>query len=201
MQYIEFSTTKYTPKRFYTDPFLDEIDRIGKYRYRAGCEDKNDVRRTKRFCKKMNCRIVSTYTENEKRGTDYRKTYFQTHPMPEGGYRCRYCGKRLSRETLEVDHIFPIDLAKRKGIPFYLRNQGITNINDPENLAAACHRCNSRKSNKAGIWLIKAWLGKYPWWHIVRKIVIIAFSLAVLLAVMYLSGLILSGGDPFLSVN
>ena len=193
MQYIEFSTTKYTPNKFWRDPFLDEIDRTGKYRFRAGCENQDDIRRTKRFCKKMNCRIVSIYTENEKRGTDYRKAFFATHPMPEGGYRCRYCGKKLTRDTIEVDHIYPVDLAKRKGIPFYLKYQGITNINDSENLAAACHKCNSKKSNKAGIWLIKAWFGRYPWWHVARKVFIIAFWLLVLIAAICLYNTIFSG--------
>ena len=180
MQYIEFSTTKYTPNRFWRDPFLTRLDRIGKYRFRAGCQNNDDIRRTKRFCRKMYCRIVSQYTENEKRGTNYRKEYFAAHPMPNGGYKCRYCGKKLSKDTLEVDHIYPVDLAKKKGIPFFLRYQGLTNINDPKNLVAACHKCNSRKSNKAGIWIIKAWLGQYAWWHIVRRISIVGLLVLAL---------------------
>jgi hypothetical protein len=39
---------------------------------------------------------------------------------------------------------------------------GIKNINDIENLVAACHHCNSSKGSKMGFWLIRGMLGRHP---------------------------------------
>lgn len=46
------------------------------------------------------------------------------------GNRCMYCGVRLNRTNLQIDHIYPVEF----GGP-----------NDESNLQALCGRCNARK--------------------------------------------------------
>ncbi len=48
------------------------------------------------------------------------------------GRRCNYCGARLTRDNLQIDHMDPVS---RGG------------SNDWENLQALCRRCNIRKGN------------------------------------------------------
>lgn len=47
------------------------------------------------------------------------------------GWRCRYCGEQVTELTATLDHVIP-------------RVTG--GSDDPENLATACHECNSIKS-------------------------------------------------------
>lgn len=49
------------------------------------------------------------------------------------GYRCQYCGEAKSASALTLDHILP-------------RAQG--GLSTPENLVAACEKCNGRKGNR-----------------------------------------------------
>ncbi len=48
------------------------------------------------------------------------------------GRRCNYCGARLTRDNLNIDHMVPVS---RGG------------LNDGDNLQALCRRCNIRKGN------------------------------------------------------
>lgn len=104
--------------------------------------------------------------------------------VPEGKLRCRYCGRRLSREAAEADHVIPVAKAKRSR--FYralLSLRGITNVNDPRNIVPACHSCNSRKGDKTGIWLIKAVLGVKI--LMIERIVFGVLGLAIVLIVIF----------------
>lgn len=47
-------------------------------------------------------------------------------------------------------------------------------INDLRNLVAACSRCNSKKSAKMGIWIIRGKIGRHQHLWIFRHIVRIA---------------------------
>ncbi len=51
--------------------------------------------------------------------------------LKRDGFRCRYCGAGCLSTVLEVDHVVPVA-------------EGGTD--DPANLVAACHDCNSGKS-------------------------------------------------------
>lgn len=48
------------------------------------------------------------------------------------GYKCRYCGKPLTKKSVTIDHIIP----KSKGGPTV-----------ESNLVVACQRCNRQKGN------------------------------------------------------
>lgn len=55
----------------------------------------------------------------------------RTHDILEKtGYRCNYCGRKLTYDALEIDHVIP-------------RSQG--GSDDIDNLVASCRFCNRRK--------------------------------------------------------
>ena len=56
------------------------------------------------------------------------------------GYRCEYC--HITHWELQVDHIVPRS-RRRRGFAA----ETIENIDDPENLAAACAHCNRLKDD------------------------------------------------------
>ena len=62
-----------------------------------------------------------------------RETRIRT--LVSQGFRCRYCGTVVSRDTYEVDHILPV--ARGGG--------------NWRNLACSCMRCNRKKG-------VKEWL-------------------------------------------
>lgn len=62
------------------------------------------------------------------RPNDHRK--HRTTVLTRDGFACVYCGRRLTEETVDLDHVVP-------------RSRGGTD--DPKNLAASCKRCNKSK--------------------------------------------------------
>ena len=74
-------------------------------------------------------------------GTNYRKEFHKYNRPIFGGYRCAYCGKKLTLKTntLTVDHVIP---KTRLGA------NKLWDANKGWNQIAACGSCNSSKSNK-----------------------------------------------------
>lgn len=112
------------------------------------------------------------------RSRDYRKKFVADNPGP---WRCRYCHKLLKGASdMTVDHVIPVAAfngnSRLRGW-YYRRKldkQGITDVNDPRNLVPACKRCNSRKGQKTGIWVLKADLGAHPAYWIARPFLYLA---------------------------
>lgn len=101
------------------------------------------------------------------RSTDYRTQFFrQTHPP----YHCAYCGTKLTRRTLEVDHWIPVaKLRTGKHRRWYQRLLRwfchTDNPNQTRNLVCACSLCNRKKKTRTGFWLIRGWFGRnYAYW-------------------------------------
>ena len=108
------------------------------------------------------------YDKRYARGTSYRKDFFKLNPGP---YRCAYCGRRLKEDDVEVDHLIPVSKAKSEfKVRALLQMCGISNVNDPKNLVAACHKCNSRKSDNMGVWVVKGVIGRHKKIWIVRNL-------------------------------
>lgn len=105
------------------------------------------------------------------RSSNYRKKFFDTHPpLFFGCYFCAYCGRLIPKNRVTVDHLYPIgkmrqDMALQK----QMKRRGLTNINDPKNLVASCHRCNQKKAAHMGTWIRKGRFGRHPAYWIIRR--------------------------------
>ncbi|MGN0437030.1 MAG: HNH endonuclease [Lachnospiraceae bacterium] len=128
------------------------------------------------------------YQEEYARNTNYRGMFFR---QTEGPYRCRYCNRRLKEEDVIVDHIIPVKQAmnSRKAQRILSRHH-IDNVNQLENLVAACYDCNEEKGTQLGQWVQKGFLGfwKYHLYRALLTVVKIILLSLIIYCVMKLYG-------------
>ena len=98
------------------------------------------------------------------RSDTYRTNYIRAHPgLKVAGkywYICSYCGRIISREKMQVDHVLAIELARRNVFyRMFAPSQKFGGINSLRNLCASCPKCNNRKSNLGGWWIVKGHIG------------------------------------------
>jgi hypothetical protein len=118
-----------------------------------------------------------SFDKRYERSSSYRKAFFENN---KGPYRCAYCGRRLKSNDIEVDHLIPVAKAKSKiSVRTWLHICGIANVNDPRNLVAACEKCNRKKSDKMGGWVLRGALGRHKIFWTIRNIVLIAIFVLV----------------------
>jgi len=88
-------------------------------------------------------------SEQSSRGAAWERTRLAV--LDRDGWICTYCHKPLEGSDATVDHL----IAKNHG-----------GTDDPDNLVAACRRCNGRKSDRVGDirldWFNPAWLNGLP---------------------------------------
>ena len=93
----------------------------------------------------------------------------------------------MKKEYLVVDHLVPVAKTKKSTLArnlLYVR--GIDNVNDWRNLAPSCYRCNSRKSDKMGLWYIRGILGRYElYWVLLRLTEAIGLIITLVFIVLY----------------
>lgn len=111
---------------------------------------------------------------NYSRSKDYRYQFIRNNPGYKKDYKhyhCAYCGKKILKENMEVDHIISVYKAKTTFLAkFLMWILGIKDVNDSRNLVASCRSCNRRKGSMGNGWLIAAVIGRsYRLW-VVRKI-------------------------------
>ena len=119
------------------------------------------------------------YRVEYERANNYRQTFFQ---RTKGPYRCRYCNKKLNKDKVFVDHIIPVAKTQKTArAKMMLAMRRCGSVNDIRNLAPACKECNSKKSDKMGIWIIRGWLGKYKtYWICLRILQFLSVCLVIL---------------------
>ena len=114
------------------------------------------------------------------RGTNYRGDFLKDNHYKKR-YRCAYCGKRIKKENMEVDHLIPVSKAKtHSSVRLWLQLCGIKNVNDTRNLVAACKPCNRRKSDHMGVWVIKGSIGRFGAFWVIRDILFVIFICAII---------------------
>ena len=130
---------------------------------------------------------VILYRNIWNKGNNYRRIFLETQPDP---CRCVYCGKFFPKDSITVDHVIPADLAKRSSLTrLKLKKLGYESIDDPRNLVAAYHKCNSRKKNlNLFRYRFLACFGRYDWFWRLRLVLLISAGIAVL----FVTGLIIS---------
>ena len=117
------------------------------------------------------------------RSSGYRKEFFDNNQKRR--YHCAYCGRRLKKEDVEVDHLVPVIKAKNSwAVRLCLWLRGIKDVNDPDNLVAACQKCNRKKSSKMGRWVIRGMIGRYKIIWILRNILLILLAVFALYIVL-----------------
>ena len=122
-----------------------------------------------------------SFDKRYERSGSYRKTFFDTH---KGPHRCAYCGKHLRNDYIEVDHLVPVSKAKTSfGVRTWLHLCGITNVNDPKNLVASCMKCNRKKSDSMGMWVVKGAFGRSNLFWTIRDVMILACVVIILYVV------------------
>lgn len=98
------------------------------------------------------------------RSDSYRTNFIKAHPGIEfrgkHWYMCSYCGRIIPREKMQVDHVLAIDLARRNIFyRIFIPSEKQGGINSLKNLCASCQKCNSKKSNLGGWWIVKGHIG------------------------------------------
>ena len=130
-------------------------------RFTGTAVTKRRISNIKRFCRKIHARFY--YDDaNWTRSTNYRSTFFAYNPPMAGNtYICVYCGRRIRKEHITIDHIYPVaKIASSRRLQKKLNRKGIRGANAPENLVPACSQCNLRKGTKTGLWVLRAKIGK-----------------------------------------
>lgn len=128
------------------------------------------------YCKKNHIRY---HIDNDfGKRNNYRAIYFESNrPVIGNRYFCAYCGILISRRNVTVDHIYPVHLADTDfKTQRMLSRKGWKSINDVRNLVAACRKCNSRKSDKTGLWILRGKIGKSSTLWILRHSIRIAIA-------------------------
>ncbi len=132
---------------------------------------------------------------SQRRSRTYRQDFLSADKGAFGNgkyYFCSYCGKLLKKEDMVVDHIIPVQKAvENKSTRKLLEKYGIKDVNEIKNLAASCRICNSKKSNKVGIWPVIACVGaKTPLWKYMFYALCIVTPIALLIAGIMEGGLV-----------
>lgn len=138
-------------------------------------EKRDELKKVKKFCRKHFLKY-GFIDDSMERSTDYRRRFFKEQRGVFGTkiYICAYCGRFLTKKNVRVDHIIPVYKAANSG--FYrtlLSLRRIKNVNDVRNLTASCEKCNSRKSAKGGLWVIRGWFGRSPVRIIIKEILLL----------------------------
>lgn len=141
--------------------------------WEKNCED-HEIRSIERFCRRKGLEAV-VYEKNYSRGDHYRKTFFDANKGLFGNgnyYWCAYCGRIFSRKNITVDHLIPVNKVlqgkEKEKYRRKLRLHGISDVNQAENLVAACRSCNLKKSTKTGIWVLRGRMGRHGWLWVIR---------------------------------
>ena len=135
-----------------------------------------------RYCNKNNirCTVENNFSQ---RSADYRKNFFINNPPPilNRYYFCSYCGRLVNKNKITVDHLYPINAVKHDiRLQKKLKRKGMEDINDIKNLLPACKGCNSKKSDRMGLWLLKGKIGRYQNLWYVRHILKIAIVTGII---------------------
>lgn len=164
--------------------------RTGKYNgyWSIDTDDKYLAQNIKNFCVRE--RLMFYEVNNPyKRNSHYRADYFaKNKPLIKNGrkyYRCCYCGKYFLKKDITIDHLYPVSRVNNKYRTFnrnILEKFDITDINDTRNLVSACIRCNKKKSNKTGIWLLRGLLGRNIWfWKLYYSLISLICLLGIII--------------------
>lgn len=172
-------TIEIFPRRngyFPTDLFPD-FKQAANGAYLFSSSDK-EIRRYAKKAKSMRFYFLC-YEDKYGRGSNCRWQFIKANPPgKDGKYRCVYCGKKIKKEKMCVDHIIPVGAAKRSAS---IQRRLPKGVNDLSNLAPSCVRCNMKKLDSTFVgWSIKAALGKHEAYWVLRGILFLCIVCAAI---------------------
>ena len=160
--------------------FKRKLSRLGLVYTEGSWKTENDAleRKLARFCKKHGLTLKIILPEYE-RSSNYRYRFLKENLGDKGDgsiYHCAYCGRKLTKDTLRVDHIISVaSVQKTKKGRRSLAKYGLKDVNDLDNLTASCQRCNDLKSEKGGLWIIRGRVGRDKYfWATIKLLIILA---------------------------
>lgn len=129
------------------------------------------------------------------RSSDYRMQFMRRWPPEAGGYyHCVYCGRKIKTQDMQVDHVIAVDMVKHNFIFRLFLPDG---VNETKNLVPSCRKCNRKKSNYGGLWLVRGYYWKIclPIYKLLRLacILVLLFLLCVFLGA--------TGFEPFVPAS
>ena len=142
----------------------------------------------RKFAKNLNLVFIS-YDDSRVRAKNYREVFFENNsPIIGQYYVCAYCFKLLKKQDVSVDHIISVNKSQKNKLANWLMNRmDIKNVNDEKNLCCSCKECNSAKGKKAGLWVIRGFLGKkkgFIWTVYIGSIAVIIFLIGMMIQVL-----------------
>ena len=107
------------------------------------------ARKLRAYCEKVHLHF-QFWNAYGKRGSSYRKAFFDAHaPIFGDYYFCAYCGRLVRSDKVSVDHLYPVGRAgKSVTMQKLLKKKHFSGVNDPRNLVASCKSCNQKKGKK-----------------------------------------------------
>lgn len=175
MYYIDIYVVK--PRHWMKRYDLSSIE--GKYGVYYRIKTDNEAVR-KKITRKLRFHNIKhrVYDSNYTRSSSYRKKFIEAYPPP---YRCAYCGRFLTLNKMQVDHVIPVNKAKSSPkARRILKKKGIQNVNDLKNLVPSCSRCNEKKGTKMGWWVVKGYFwNKFPIYMIDWFVKLLLFVLVI----------------------
>ncbi len=146
---------------------------------------KKEIRKWERYAniKRLSFKAVN---HNYVRSVNLKREWLKTHKSKY--YLCAYCGFPIKADKVTVDHIIPIHKVQKS---YYaktlLKLFGSKSVNDTSNLCVACFKCNRKKSDKMGLWVLKGYLFKHKIFQLIRWIIrIVLLTLIVRYAIYYM---------------
>ena len=149
-----------------------QFKQISKRTYKATGLTEEEAKKLK-WKALLNGKKAIYYEDIWDRSSNYRTEYFRKHKDAE--FTCVYCGRKLPRSSITIDHVIPIHAVKNSVfLQKYLKKKGYKSINDERNLVHCCWNCNDAKGKqKSLVWSVKAKLGSTDIWWKIRFVIII----------------------------
>lgn len=131
-------------------------------------ESRNNSRRQEtghRFNNQRKGRRSDIVCDSWRDSNNYREEYFKRNRGFAGLlYFCSQCFKPMvNKQKIQVDHIVPPSrFSRRRQTRKGIKNTSFRSrmLNHSFNCAAICSKCNQRKSNKMGLWVLRGMLSK-----------------------------------------
>lgn len=130
----------------------------------------------------------NTYDNEYARNRNYRNKFFQLYSSKK--YRCAYCGKRLHKDKVVIDHIISVNKVQTSICSkLLLKTISKNGVNDYNNLVCSCQKCNLKKGTTTKLkYLLKGITGKYPSGITIRRFFAL---LTIFVLIVYISNIII----------